>query len=141
MTAIEPRQIQQIQTICSKRYSDREARLEFFESFFGQEVKSTKDLTRRQADDLIYYLNTGEEPEYKSWAFFTRGDQRHKKILSLAKEYDWIDEKTGYADLNRLGKWIASGQCPVKGKSLIEMNNHEISKVIFALQQMVLKKW
>ena len=141
MTEIEPRQIQQIQTICSKRYSDREARLEFFESFFGQEIKSTKDLTKRQADNLIYYLNTGNEPEYRSWAFFKKGDTRHGKILGLAKEYDWIDNSTGWADLNKLGKWIASGLCPVKGKSLLEMNNDEISKVIYALQQMVLKKW
>lgn len=140
MTTINPKQIQQIQTICSKRYSDREARLEFFESFFGQEIKTTKDLSKRQADDLIYYLNTDKEPEYRSWAFFKKGDTRHGKILALAKEFNWIDEN-GWADLNQLGKWIASGQCPVKGKSLIEMNNQELSKVIYALQQMVLKKW
>lgn len=140
MTAIEPKQIQQIQTICSKRFSDRDARLEFFQSFFGQEITSTKQLSKRQADNLIYYLNTGEEPEYRSWAFFKKDDPRHGKILALAKEYNWIDAK-GWADLNQLGKWIASGQCPVKGKCLMEMDNQDLSKVIHALQQMVLKKW
>ena len=141
MTEIEPRQIQQIQTICSKRYSDREARLEFFESFFGQEIKSTKDLTKRQASDLIYYLNTGKHPGYKSWAWVDYKDGTQGKIASLAQEYGWQTEK-GYFDVEKLGAWINSKRCPVKGKAISEMSKPELEKVIKALQDMILtKKW
>ncbi|MGV0830734.1 hypothetical protein ACTS9D_00745 [Empedobacter brevis] len=63
------------------------------------------------------------------------------KILSLARELDWIDEKTGYADLNRLGGWIKSSRCPVQDKKLKEMTYEDISKVIKALENMVKSKW
>ena len=140
MTAIEPRQIQQIQTICSKRYSDRESRLEFFESFFGQEIKTTKDLSKRQASDLIYYLNTDKHPGYKSWAWVDYNNATHRKIVGIVQEYGWQTEK-GYFDSEKLGAWINSKYCPVKGEAIMEMSKIELEKVIFALQQMVLKKW
>lgn len=140
MIAIEPRQIQQIQTICSKRYSDRESRLEFFESFFGQEIKTTKDLSKRQASDLIYYLNTDKHPGYKSWAWVDYNNATHRKIVGIVQEYGWQTEK-GYFDSEKLGAWINSKYCPVKGKAIMEMSKIELEKVIFALQQMVLKKW
>ncbi|MGV4333432.1 hypothetical protein ACQ1P5_11630, partial [Ornithobacterium rhinotracheale] len=62
MNAITPQQLKQLQSICSKRFPDREERLNFFSEFPGFVVKSTKDLTERQAYELIRYLNTGQEP-------------------------------------------------------------------------------
>ncbi|MGV0854629.1 hypothetical protein ACTS95_08065 [Empedobacter brevis] len=139
--SINSKQIQIIQTILSKRYSDRDERLEFLEGFFCQKVESTKDLSFRQANDVIHYLQTGEEPEYRSWAFFDKNNGTHHKVLWVALEYGWGDYSTKKADINQLGKWIASGRCPVKGKSLMEMSKVELEKVIKALENMVKSKW
>ncbi len=141
MTEIEPRQIQQIQTICAGKFSNRDERLEFFSEFLFREVKSTKDLSRNEADDVITYLTTGNVAHYTSFALFDKNNPRHMKILSLARELDWIDEKTGYADLNRLGGWFRSSRCPVQDKKLKDMNYEDISKVIKALENMVKTKW
>lgn len=141
MTTINPKQIQIIQTILSKRYSDRDERLEYLEGFLGQKISSTKDLSFRQANDVIYYLQNNKEPEYRSWAYFDKGNETQRKIRMLAIEYGWGDYSTRKADLNALGKWIASGRCPVKGKSLMEMSKPELEKVIKALENMVQKKW
>ena len=139
MTVINSKQIQIIQSICSGKFSNRDERLEFFERFFGQEIKTTKDLSKRQADDLIYYLNTDKHPGYKSWAWVDYNNATHRKIVGIVQEYGWQTEK-GYFDSEKLGAWINSKYCPVKGKAIMEMSKIELEKVIKALQQMVLKK-
>ena len=141
MTIIDPKQIQIIQSICSGKFSNRDERLEFFSEFLFREVKSTKDLSRNEADDVITYLTTGNVADHTSFALFNKSNQRHMKILSLAKELDWIDDSTGYADLQRLGVWIKSVRCPVQDKKLKDMNYEDISKVIKALENMVKSKW
>ncbi len=141
MTTINPKQLQIIQTICSGKFSNRDERLEFFSEFLFREIKSTKDLSKNEADDIITYLQTGNVADNTSFALFDKTNPRHMKILSLAKELDWIDDKTGYADLNRLGGWIKSTRCPVQDKKLKEMNYEDISKVIKALENMVKSKW
>lgn len=139
--SINKNQIQIIQTICSGKFSNRDERLEFFSEFLFREIKSVKDLTRNEADDVITYFQTGRVADNTSYALFDKSNARHMKILSLAKELDWIDENTGYADLQRLGGWIKSPKCPVQDKKLKDMNYHEISKVIKALENMVKSKW
>jgi len=141
MTAINSKQIQIIQSICSGKFSNRDERLEFFSEFLFRTVESTKDLSKNEADDIITFLQTGQVSDYTSYALFYKSNPRHMKILSLARELDWIDEKTGYADLQRLGGWIRSARCPVQDKKLKDMNYHEISKVIKALENMVQSKW
>ena len=140
-TTINPEQIQIIQTICSGKFSNRDERLEFFSEFLFREVKSTKDLSRNEADGVITYLTTGRVADYTSYALFDKNNPRHMKILSLARELDWIDEKTGFASLERLGGWFRSARCPVQDKKLKDMNYEDISKVIKALENMVKSKW
>ena len=141
MATINSTQIQIIQTICSGKFSSRDERLEFFSEFFFREIGSVKELSKNEADDVITFFQTGRVADNTSYALFDKNNPRHMKILSLAKELDWIEPKTGYADLQHLGGWIKSARCPVQGKKLKEMNYEDISKVIKALQQMILKKW
>lgn len=141
MTAIEPTQIKLLQAICSGKFSSREDRLEFFSEFLDKEVESTKQLTKEDGDDLITYFKTGRVRDNTAYALFNKDNKKHLKILSLAKELDWIDPKTDYADLNRLGGWLKSIRCPVQGKRLKEMSYPELSKVIKALENMVQFKW
>lgn len=141
MTAINSKQIQIIQSICSGKFSSRDERLEFFSDFFGYPVSSTKEMSKQEADDVIYFFKTGDYPKNHSWAFFDKSNTKHLKILSLAKELDWIDENSGFADLNRLGSWIKSSRCPIQGKTLKDMDNNELAKVIKALENMVQSKW
>ncbi|WP_291058984.1 MULTISPECIES: hypothetical protein [unclassified Empedobacter] len=141
METINSKQIQIIQSICSGKFSNRDERLEFFSEFLFRPIESTKDLSKNEADDVITYLQTGRVADYTSYALFDKTNPRHMKILSLARELDWIDDKTGFASLERLGGWIRSARCPVQDKKLKEMNYHEISKVIKALENMVKSKW
>ncbi|MFJ1366647.1 hypothetical protein ACILDU_09425 [Capnocytophaga canimorsus] len=57
---ITKQQIQIIQTLLNKRFSERQERLDFLSDFFGMEIKSTKDLTEKQAFQLIRYLKEGK---------------------------------------------------------------------------------
>ncbi|WP_333662265.1 hypothetical protein [Chishuiella changwenlii] len=141
MATINSNQIQIIQTICAGKFSSRDERLEFLSEFLFREIKTTKDLSKNEADDVITYFQTGRVADNTSSALFDKNNPRHMKILSLAKELDWIDENTGYADLQRLGGWIKSPRCPVQDKKLKEMNYEDISKVIKALENMVKSKW
>lgn len=141
MQTVKPQQIKTLQTICSGKFSSRDERLEFFSEFLDKEVESTKQLTQEDADDLINYFLTGRVRDNSAYALFNKDNKKHLKILSLAKELDWIDPKTDYADLNRLGGWLKSNRCPVQGKRLKEMSYNELSKVVKALENMVQSKW
>ena len=90
--SINKNQIQIIQTICSGKFSNRDERLEFFSEFLFREINSVKDLTRNEADDVITYFQTGRVADNTSYALFDKSNARHMKILSLAKELDWIDD-------------------------------------------------
>ena len=49
----------------------------------------------------------------------------------------WVqEEKPQYVDLHRLGGWLKSDRSPVK-MQLKEMNRAQLSKIIFALQQII----
>lgn len=138
---IQPKQIQQLQTICSSKFHDRDERLDFMSSFFGQEINSTKDLTRIQADDLIYFMNTGNAPNNFSWGKFNKDNTQHKGVLSLCHQLGWVQEQNpAWVDINRLGSWLKSKRSPVQ-KPLMEMDTKEVSKIIFALEQMIKKRY
>lgn len=141
MTSIQSKQIRQIQTICSKRFSDRNERLDFMSEFFNKKITSTVQLSYAEADDLIFFLNTGKSPDSSFWALFDRNNKQHTTVLSLAHQLRWVlADKTWLVDLNRLGNWIKSERCPVN-KPLKQMNKEELSKVIFAMENISRKKF
>ncbi|MBK5213602.1 MAG: hypothetical protein JJE55_08090 [Flavobacteriaceae bacterium] len=82
----------------------------------------------------------------KLWSFFDPKINKHMYILSLCIQYGWskTHPRTGreVADLGKLDRWLRgkrkSGQSPVK-KPLKEMEKGELSQVITALENMVLK--
>lgn len=84
-----------------------------------------------------------DDPGYK-WAFFDRKNRQHMVILSYAMQFGWkrIHPKRGLevADLEKLGAWLSSTRSPVR-KPLRAMTRIELSRVIKALEQMVLKEF
>ncbi|MFJ1366646.1 hypothetical protein ACILDU_09420 [Capnocytophaga canimorsus] len=50
------------------------------------------------------------------------------------------DDKPHLVDLNRLGVWLISKRSPVK-KALQDMSHKEVSKIIFAIENMIKGKY
>lgn len=137
MSTITKPQIQQLQTICAGKFRSREERLEALSEMMGVEVLSVKDLNRLQADELIYFFNTGKSLDHSSWAIFDRHNTQHKTILSLCHQLGWVQEENPqFVDLHRLGGWLKSDRSPVK-QPMKEMDRPQLSKIIFALQNML----
>ena len=140
---ITPDQIKIIQTILNKRFSDRQERLEFLSDFFGMEIKSTKDLSEKQAFQLIRYLKEGKTIDNAFFARFDAQNPQHRALLARCHELGWVSvAPTGKVlpDLNKLGSWLISKRSPVK-KSLQEMSHKEVSKVIYAIENMIKGKY
>lgn len=137
MSTITANQITQLQTICSGKFRSREERLEAISEMVGVEVTSIKDLNRLQADELIYFFNTGKSMDHSSWAMFDRNNSQHKTVLSLCHQLGWVQENNPqFVDLQRLGGWLKSDRSPVKSP-LKDMSKAELSKIIFALQNIL----
>lgn len=134
---ITKQQISQLQTICSGKFRDREERLEAISEMVGFEISSIKDLNQLQASELIHFFNTGKPIDHSSWAFFDKRNYQHRNVLSICHSLGWVNEENPqFVDLHRLGGWLKSDRSPVK-KPLKEMSKAEVSKIIFALQNIV----
>ncbi|MFK8283510.1 hypothetical protein [Capnocytophaga canis] len=135
-------QLKIIQTLLNKRFTDRTERLEFLSDFFGMEIKSTKDLTEKQAFQLIRYLKEGKAIDNAFFARFDAQNPQHKALLARCHELGWTTNHDGrvVADLNKLGGWLISKRSPVK-KALLEMSHKEVSKIIFAIENMIKSKY
>lgn len=100
---------------------------------------STNDLTFAQANAIIRQL--GGSPVPNKWASFDHNKASHRNIMSLLMQLGWqfyaTDAGRYYADMNKFGGWLQT-KSPVN-KPLIDMQNHEVSKVIFALENMLKK--
>lgn len=134
---IQKPQIKQIQTILSKQELDREERLQFLSTHFDREIATTKDLSAIEADDLIYFLNTGKKST-QNWAFFdkTKFTTQRKYLWSLLYQAQWVVKNDKYnevPDLERLSNFIKSPKSPVH-KPLKEWNADEWSKIIFVFE-------
>ncbi len=138
MKIIEKPQIKRIQTAMSSHFSSRDERLCFISEFFDREVNSTKELSKVEADELLYFLNTGKTKNYE-WGHFDSQNTQHRAILSLCRQAQWVvpHEKWGEVpDLMRLSNFLKSAKCPVN-KPLLKMNKQELSKVITAFEGIV----
>lgn len=134
-------QIRIIQTLLNKRFTDRQERLEFLSDFFGMEIKSIKDLSEKQAFQLIRYLKEGKTIDNAFFARFDTQNPQHRALLARCHELGWAQEDNpNFVDLNRLGAWLISKRSPVK-KALQEMSHKEVSKVIFAIENMIKSKY
>lgn len=120
--------------------SDADAKANLIVQFTEDNDKpSTKDLAYHQAEELIYFLNKGERKPYAHYAAFQVTNKQHMRILSQARQLGWevYNEKYGrnVADLERLGRWIAtktSYKTPMK-----RLTSKQLSKVIAQLEKIV----
>ena len=132
---ITKQQIIRVQSAMSSRCGSRDERLDFIGGFFEREIKSTKDLSSIEADELLYFLNTGKTKNY-DWGHFDKQNKQHRTLLSLMYQADWLisNETHGEVpDLNRLSNFLKSPKCPVN-KPLLKMKPKEVSKVIVAFE-------
>lgn len=137
---ISKKQIQTIQVICSSRFADRLERLDYMSAFFKREIKSTKELTFIEAEDLIYFLNTGQKSN-TNWAFFDSKKfvAERKTLFSLMHQAQWVKPHQTLSevpDLDRLSNFLKSPKSPVK-KPLKQMEKKEWEKLITAFRGIV----
>ncbi|MDV3880751.1 hypothetical protein BAS06_09310 [Elizabethkingia miricola] len=141
MSTITTKQITQLQTICSAKFRNRDERLEMLSEMVGSPITSIKDLTELQADELIYFFNTGKNMDHSSYALFDHKNNQHRTILSHCHTLGWVNPNNPrFVDLNRLGGWLKSEKSPVK-KPLKQMTKQELSKIIVALENITKSKF
>lgn len=141
-TEINSAQVRQIQTILSKRELDRDERLEFLSAHFKREIKTTKDLSFIEAEDIIWFLNTGEKSK-ANWAFFHKNKfvSERKLLFSYLYQAQWTakNETSKYVevpDLERLSNFLKSPKSPVN-KPLKQFDKKDWSKILQAFRNIV----
>lgn len=138
---ITPEQIKKLQTLLSKRFSDREERLFFLSEVLKEPVSSVKDLTECQAFGIIRFLEKGKEFDCSFYARFEPKNSQHATVLARCYELGWVQEENPkYVDLNRLGGFLISKKSPVR-KELMKMTKSEVSKIIFVLEKIIKGKY
>ena len=136
-TTIKPHQIRILQTLLSKRFSDRETRLHFVCSFIGRELPSTKNLTEDEFFALAQHLGY----HFEMHAYFDAQNKQHLKLLALCHELGWRDKANPkYADIKRLGKWFCSSKNPFK-KPLQNLTPSEVGKVNKIFEKMLTQRY
>ena len=103
---------------------------------------SLKSITQAQAKRIIRTQEgTAHEPKAENWAFFDKENPKHKLILSLCRQAQWVEKSEKYGevvDLERLSNFLKSNRCPIN-KPLKQMNALELEKIITVLESIV--KW
>ena len=136
-TPIKPHQIRILQTLLSKRFRDREARLHFVCSLLGRELPSTQHLTAGEFFSLAQHLGY----HFEMHAYFDAQNKQHAKLLYLCHELGWRDTTNPkYADIKRLGKWFCSSKNPFK-KSLQNLTPSEVGKVNNIFEKMPTQRY
>jgi len=102
---------------------------------------SLKSITQAQAKKIIMAQegSTLVNQPKENWAVFNKNNQKHKVILSLLYQMQWVkpSEKWGEVpDLDRLSNFLQSEKSPVK-KKLKDMEPSELEKLIKALNGIV----
>lgn len=121
--------------------NDREAKAELISQFTNDYGRtSTKQLTFFQANELIMSLGGTPIAPNRAFMRFDAKKKQHLTVLSLCHQLGWeVYQKGRYiADMHRLAEWLQH-KSPVQ-KPLTAMEKEELSKVIFAMEQMIVKK-
>ena len=143
---ITPFQIKRIRQLCDFK-EDEKNRLVLFAT--NGATTSLKKLTQAQAIEIIKQYSGNEnktiakEVVNEFWAYYDKNNQQHLYILSLLIQLGWSVKSNKYgeiADLNRFSDWLKSHRSPVQ-KPLKSMNPTETSKIISALESMIVKDY
>ena len=136
-TTIKPHQIRILQPLLSKRFKDREARIDFVCSFIGRELPSTKNLTEDEFFAIAQHLGY----HFEMHAYFDAQNKQHLKLLSLCHELGWRNTANPkYADIKHLGKWFCSSKNPFK-KPLQNLTPREVGKVNKIFEKMLTQRY
>ncbi len=139
---IEKPQLKRLQTAMSRRFNSRDERLAFLSELHGREITTTKELSKIEADEVLYFLNTGKTKNYE-WGHFDNQNRQHRTLLSLLRQAQWTvpNERHGEVpDLERLSNFLKSSKSPVN-KPLLKMTKQEVSKIITAFEGIVKHKY
>lgn len=111
---------------------------------------ATKDVNKTSCNDLSFdeanliLVKLGQrthKPE--NWAVFNKNNPKHRVILSLMRQAQWIKNHERYgevADMDRLDLFLKSEKSPVQ-KPLQDMEPNELEKLIIALKGIVKSKY
>ena len=102
---------------------------------------SLNSLTFEEANKILQ--QQGDKPHRgKKWANFDKENPKHKAILSLLYQAEWVTKYKGkeVPDLDRFSEWLQSEKAPVR-KPLKNQNPLELSKTIKALEGIVKHIW
>lgn len=102
---------------------------------------SLKSITQSEAKKIICQQEgiVLQSAVQDNWAVFDKANPKHKVILSLLYQMQWVipSEKWGeIPDLERLSNFLQSEKSPVK-KKLAAMDHTELEKLIKALSGIV----
>jgi hypothetical protein len=106
---------------------------------------SLKSITQAEAKKIIM-AQEGSIPvnqPTENWAVFDKNKPKHKVILSLLYQMQWVkpSEKWGEVpDLERLSNFLKSDKSPVK-KKLKDMEPLELEKLIKALNGIITHRY
>jgi pyruvate dehydrogenase complex dehydrogenase (E1) component len=132
-TQSTPKQRQLIHQLC---HYDADVKKLLVQQVSKFRTETSLELSEREADELIRHLQ-------QDWAKFDKLKKQHCYILSLMHQLQWTSpcamSKFGKKpDMPRLNQWLRSAKSPVK-KPLNAMTKEETSKVIYAMEQMLVK--
>ena len=112
--------------------------------------QTSYEIQQEQRNEALRALEVAkkidEQKKYsrvKNWGAFDYKNKAHMQILSLLRNLNWTKSHIKYGevgDTERLGKWLKSENSPVR-KPLMRMNKQEVSKIICALEAMIIKKY
>jgi hypothetical protein len=132
-TQSTPKQRQLIHQLC---HYDADVKKLLVEQVSRRRTSTSMELSQREADKLIGLLQ-------RDWAKFDKNNKQHRYILSLMYQLQWtqpdpVSIHGKRPDMPRLNQWLRSSKSPVK-KPLMAMTPDETSKVIYAMEQMIIK--
>ncbi|MFK7048750.1 hypothetical protein FLACOL_01092 [Flavobacterium columnare] len=143
---ITPFQIQSIRQLCN--FNEEEKNKLILQATNGK-TSSLKALKQAQAIEIIKQFSGNENKTIAKqvvtefWAYYYKENTQHRYILSLLIQLGWSVKSNKYgeiADLNRFSDWLKSRRSPVQ-KPLKSMSPEEISKIISALESMIVKNY
>jgi hypothetical protein len=90
---------------------DKALKESFIASFTGDYHRSsTRQLTYFEAEEIIYFLKTGNRSTWAHYAIFDKHNKQHLYLLSLAHQKGWTQYSDKLhkmvADLESLGSWL-----------------------------------
>jgi hypothetical protein len=144
--SITPFQIKRIMQNCAYQVDTKNEWVQWVTADVNR--TSLKSITQAQAVKIIL-AQTGSErinepmDSGENWAVFDKTNTKHKVILSLLYQMQWVTFSEKWAevpDLDRLSNFLKSEKSPVK-KKLKEMEPLELEKLIKALNGIVKSRY